>query len=62
MADTTGASFDRAALRARLAHVAHWLAVGVAVAMPWSISISQILTVAWLAALIPTLDLASVRR
>ena len=62
MADTTGTSFDRAALRARLAHVADWLAVGVAVAMPWSISISQILTVAWLAALIPTLDLASVRR
>jgi O-antigen ligase len=62
MADTTATSLDRAALRARLARVADWLAVGVTVAMPWSISISQILTVAWLAALIPTFDVASVRR
>jgi len=62
MAETTGTSFDRATLRPRLVWVADWLAVGVAVAMPWSISISQILTVAWLAALIPTLDLASIRR
>jgi O-antigen ligase len=62
MADTTVTFFDRTSLRARLALVADWLAVGVAVAMPWSISISQILTVAWLAALIPTLDVPSVRR
>ncbi len=62
MADTTATVFDRAALRVRLARVADWLAVGVAVAMPWSISISQILTVAWLVALIPTLDVVSVRR
>jgi O-antigen ligase len=62
MTDTTATLLDRAALRARLARVADWLAVGVAVAMPWSISISQILTVAWLAALIPTLDVVSVRR
>jgi O-antigen ligase len=48
--------------RARLARVADWLAVGVAVAMPWSISVSQILTAAWLFALIPTLDAASMRR
>ncbi len=62
MADTTAIVFDRAALRTRVARVADWLAVGVAVAMPWSISISQILTVAWLVALIPTLDVVSVRR
>src|SRR5436853_4981281 len=62
MADTTAAFFDRSSLRVRLAPVADWLAVGVAVAMPWSISASQILTVAWLAALIPTLDVASIRR
>ena len=62
MADTTAAFFDRSALRARLAPVADWLAVGVAIAMPWSISVSQILTVAWLAALIPTLDVPSLRR
>src|ERR1044072_909822 len=30
--------------------------------MPWSISSSQILTAAWLLALVPTLDLAAVRR
>jgi|SRR5215212_2374338 len=48
--------------RARPAVVADWLAVGVAVALPWSISISQILTVAWLLALIPTLDVGSIRR
>ena len=60
MADTTATSsaFDRA----RLARVADWLAVGVAVAMPWSISASQILTAAWLLALVPTLDLTAVRR
>jgi O-antigen ligase len=60
MADTTAtfAGFDRA----RLARVADWLAVGVAIAMPWSISASQILTAAWLLTLIPTLDVAAVRR
>lgn len=47
--------------RARLARVADWLAVGVVVAMPWSISASQILTVAWLLALAPTLDVAALR-
>ena len=62
MADITATFFDRVALRARLEPVADWLAVGVAVAMPWSISISQILTVAWLVALIPTLDARSMRR
>ncbi|MEA2879017.1 MAG: O-antigen ligase [Hyphomicrobiales bacterium] len=60
MADTAATFF--AFDRARLARLADWLAVGVAAAMPWSISLSQILTVAWLAALIPTLDVASVRR
>jgi O-antigen ligase len=48
--------------RARLARIADWLAVGVAVAMPWSISASQILTALWLLALIPTLDVAEMRR
>jgi hypothetical protein len=60
MADTAASRF--AFDRARLARVADWLAVGVAIAMPWSISISQILTAAWLVALIPTLDVASMRR
>jgi hypothetical protein len=61
MADTVTAShfaFDRA----RLARVSDWLAVGVAIAMPWSISATQILTAAWLIALVPTLDVSIVRR
>ena len=58
MADTTARPSLTAPHRARLARAADWLAVGVAVAMPWSISISQILTVAWLVALVPTLDVA----
>src|SRR5687767_11451658 len=60
MADTTATSsaFDRA----HLARAADWLAVGVVVAMPWSISASQILTAAWLLALVPTLDVAEMRR
>ncbi len=61
MAETAAAkvpAFDRA----RLEPVADWLAVGVAVTLPWSISISQILTVAWLFALLPTLDVALMRR
>ena len=53
-----GRAFDRAALE----RLADWLAVAVAVALPWSTSISQILIVAWLVALIPTLDVATVRR
>ena len=60
MADTTAISF--AFDRARLARIADWLPVGAAVAMPWSISASQILTALWLLALIPTLDIAEVRR
>lgn len=63
MADATTAKFlDRAFDRARLARVADWLAVAVAITLPWSISVSQILTVVWLVALIPTLDVASIRR
>ncbi|MEJ0077657.1 MAG: O-antigen ligase family protein [Alphaproteobacteria bacterium] len=54
----TSFAFDRA----RLARIADWLAVGVAVAMPWSISASQILTALWLLALIPTLDVTEMRR
>jgi len=42
--------------------VADWLAVGVALALPWSISASQILTALWLLALIPTLDPGELRR
>jgi O-antigen ligase len=48
--------------RARLERLADWLAVAVVVTMPWFQSVFQILIVIWLVALIPTLDVASVRR
>src|SRR3954469_12254601 len=60
MAGTTATSFTLD--RAGLARMADWLAVGVAVGMPWSISASQILTALWLLALISMLDIAEVRR
>lgn len=48
--------------RATHERIADWLAVGVVVALPWFQSGFQILIVIWLIALIPTLDVASVRR
>src|SRR4029078_5529973 len=60
MADITATSFPFD--RARLARLADWLAVGIAIAMPWSISASQILTAGWLFALLPTLDISDARR
>jgi O-antigen ligase len=48
--------------RLRLAQVADWLAVGVAVSLPWSTSVTAILITLWVVAVAPTLDLASVRR
>lgn len=63
MAETrTASSFQRVFDRALLARVADWLAVGVAASLPWSVSVSQILTVLWLVALVPTLDIPLVRR
>jgi O-antigen ligase len=46
--------------RARLVLAADWLAVAVAAALPWSIS--AILIALWLVTVLPTLDVASVRR
>jgi O-antigen ligase len=57
-----------AALRARipdvktLAWAADWLAVAVAVSLPWSTSATSILVVLWLIAVLPTLDVAVVKR
>jgi hypothetical protein len=63
MADAMTDTFiSRALVRARLDLVAAWLAVGAVAALPWSTSISQILIVVWLVALIPTLDVAVLRR
>jgi O-antigen ligase len=63
MADVANANFfARAFDRARIAVVADWLVVGVAVTLPWSTSVSEIFTVLWLLALLPTLTLADLRR
>ncbi len=48
--------------RARFATAADWLAVAVAASLPWSTSATGILLVLWLIAVLPTLDVAAVRR
>ena len=48
--------------RARFATAADWLVVGAAMSLPWSTSATGILLVLWLIALLPTLDLAAIRR
>jgi O-antigen ligase len=48
--------------RKRLAQLADWAAVGVAISLPWSTSATSILLVLWLLVLLPTLDVAMVRR
>jgi O-antigen ligase len=56
-----------ATLRARifdpraLARIADWLAVGVAVSLPWSTSATGILIALWLAAILPTMSVDRVR-
>lgn len=46
----------------RFADAADWLAVAVAVSLPWSTSATAILLVAWLIALLPALSWSDVRR
>ena len=48
--------------RSRLVPVADWLAVGVAVSLPWSTSVTAVLVALFVLALLPTLDAAAVRR
>ena len=48
--------------RARWMRLADWLAVGVAVSLPWSTSATGILIAVWLITVLPTLNAASVRR
>lgn len=63
MADAANAGvFNRTFDRARLAVLADWFAVGVAVTLPWSTTASETFIVLWLLALLPTLTLAEVRR
>src|SRR6202035_5250935 len=45
-----------------LQRVADWLAVAVVVSLPWSTSVSVILIVLWLLAVLPTLAVADMRR
>jgi O-antigen ligase len=52
------ARFDRSFL----ARLADWLAVSVAVSLPWSTTAVGITITAWLLVLLPTLDAAAVRR
>jgi O-antigen ligase len=57
-----------AALRARIRDVktfawaADWLAVAVAVSLPWSTSATSILVALWLIAVLPTLNVAALKR
>lgn len=48
--------------RASFATLANWLAVAVALALPWSTSAAGIFIAAWLVVLLPTLDPAAVKR
>jgi O-antigen ligase len=47
--------------RTRVQQAADWLAVAVAVSLPWSTSITGILVAFWCLAVVPTLDLRSLR-
>jgi len=46
----------------RLGQIADGLAAAVAVSLPWSTSATSILIVLWIIAVVPTLDIVSVRR
>ncbi len=48
--------------RARIAQLADWLAVAVAVSLPWSTSATAILIALWLVAAVPTLNIEMLRR
>src|SRR5262249_8191207 len=57
-----GAMVKEAAGALRLGQIADGLVTAVAVSLPWSTSATAILIVLWLIALVPTLDVGSVRR
>jgi len=57
-ASSIASRFDRAFLAA----LADWLVVAVAVALPWSTTAGGICIAAWLLILLPTLDIAAVKR
>src|SRR5262245_43946980 len=53
---------NRALDRERLARLADWLAVALAISLPWSTSATGIIAGLWLVALIPTIDPAQLRQ
>jgi O-antigen ligase len=57
----TARFWDITSHRARLAQAADWLAVAVAVSLPWSTSVTGILIGIWFLYIVPTLDLRSLR-
>ena len=57
-APATRRAFDRA----RFADIADWLAIAVAVSLPWSTSATSILIALWLVALIPALNVGELGR
>jgi O-antigen ligase len=56
------ARFDAAFLRRSGNRLADWLAVGVALALPWSTSATSIFIFAWLLAVLPTSDATAIKR
>ena len=58
----TGFSITSRLDRAFFVRLADWLALGVAIALPWSTSATGICIAAWLIVLLPTLDWAALRR
>jgi O-antigen ligase len=58
MMDLRAKALDREGLE----QIADWLAVAVAVSLPWSTTVTGILIALWLLAVLPTLDVAAVRR
>jgi len=48
--------------RSRWMAVVDWLAVGVAVSLPWSTSVTAVLVALWILAVLPTLEMSAVRR
>ena len=57
-----GDAIAKAFNQERLADTADWLAVAVAVSLPWSTSATSILLVIWLLTLVPTLSWSDLRR
>src|SRR6478609_6278357 len=59
---TQGSMFQRVFDRERVGTLADALAVAVAMSLPWSTSLTDILVALWLIALLPTLDVRSLLR